>query len=70
MKLSDIVSVRLTERGYEIYNTFCFRRFQANAPELESYEFSLEVLMQIFGSHMFEGCLPLFIDDTVRCFNE
>lgn len=66
MKLDDIVSVRLTDRGYEIYNTFCFRRYQTNAPELDSYEFSLEVLMQIFGSHMFEDCLPLFMDDEIN----
>ena len=66
MRLSDIVSVRLTERGYEIYSAFCFRRYQINAPVLDYYEFQLGELMQIFGSHMFEDCLPLFINDEVK----
>ena len=66
MKLNDIVTVRLTERGYEIYSAFCFRRYQINATEQYSYEFKLGELMQIFGSHMFEDCLPLFIEDEVN----
>jgi len=65
MNINEYVKVRLTESGYSIYDTYCFRRYQIVAPRLEEHKFKLVELMQIFGPGLFTGVKSFFIDDEV-----
>lgn len=66
MNIQDKVSVRLTQQGHLLYDTFHFRKFQSPAPNLEIYEFKLIELMKIFGPFLFEGSKPIFINDEIN----
>ena len=66
MNINEEVVVKLTKEGFDIYDTFCFRKYQLAAPILEGYSFRLVELMQIFGPGLFTGCKSFFVDDEVQ----
>lgn len=65
MNIQDDVFVRLTDKGQSVYDKFCFVKLQKVYPKKDRYTFKLKQLMQIFGPHMYDNSIQVFVDDEV-----
>ena len=67
MNIQDYVSVKLTDKGYKIYDAFHQKFNGLHAPLFSAYRFTLKELMQIFGPHLFEpNTLQIFENNEVK----
>lgn len=67
--VNDIARVKLTEKGYSVYNEYVADTHLMNKVDLNSVDKILETelweIMVIFGNYFYVGSTPVFVDNEI-----